>query len=66
MGPNLTNGSTVRQFPNAADQVDFCRAGSENGKRYGQQGQGRAACPASASCSPRSRSQAIVAYERGL
>ena len=23
MGPNLTNGSTVRQFPNAADHVDF-------------------------------------------
>ena len=45
MGPNLTNGSTVRQFPSDADQVDFVSSGSVNGKRYGQQGQGSGRMP---------------------
>ena len=46
MGPNLTNGDTVRQFPNQEDHVTFVETGSEDGKKYGQQGQGTGRMPA--------------------
>ena len=35
----------MRQFPSVADHVVFVSAGSENGKRYGQQGQGSGRMP---------------------
>ncbi|MBO0882178.1 MAG: hypothetical protein J2P17_17940 [Mycobacterium sp.] len=50
MGPNLTNGDTLRQFPGAViglqQQVDFVCQGSEDGKQYGIHGQGTGRMPA--------------------
>jgi mono/diheme cytochrome c family protein len=66
MGPNLTAGSTVRQFPNASDQVAFIQSGSENGKRYGQQGQGSGRMPGYGQLLTDEQIQAIVDYERSL
>ena len=40
MGPNLTSGATVRQFPSDADQVDFVSSGSVNGKKLRPAGPG--------------------------
>jgi mono/diheme cytochrome c family protein len=39
-GPNLTNGSELRQFPSAADQVTFVAQGVDPGKGYGTGGIG--------------------------
>jgi mono/diheme cytochrome c family protein len=66
MGPNLTGGSTVRQFPNAADHVEFVATGSEDGQRYGQQGQGSGRMPGFGQLLTEEQIQAIVDYERGL
>ena len=44
-GPNLTNGSTVSQFPSEDAHVDFIRRGSEEGVRYGTAGQGGGQMP---------------------
>jgi len=66
MGPNLTAGSTVRQFPNTADQTAFISRGSENGKRYGQQGQGSGRMPGYGQVLTDEQIQAIVDYERSL
>ena len=44
-GPNLTNGSTTRQFPAEGPMLDFIRTGSETGVRYGQLGQGSGGMP---------------------
>ncbi len=66
MGPNLTGGSTVRQFPSASDQFDFVTAGSELGKKYGQQGQGSGRMPGFGQLLTPEQIQAIVNYERGL
>ena len=46
--------------------IDFVETGSENGVGYAPQAQGSGGCPASARCSPTSRSQAIIEYVRGL
>jgi mono/diheme cytochrome c family protein len=66
MGPNLTGGSTVRQFPNIDDQISFIKAGSENGKKYGMQGQGSGRMPGFDSLLTDDQIAAIVDYERGL
>ena len=66
MGPNLTDGSEVRQFANSQDQIDFVASGSEQGKRYGQQGQGTGRMPGFAQMMTPDQIQAIVEYERGL
>jgi mono/diheme cytochrome c family protein len=42
-GPNLRNGSELRQFPDAADQVSFITKGAEFGKPYGVRGIGNMA-----------------------
>ena len=39
LGPNLTAGAEVRQFPNAEDNLSFVQALRSTGKKYGQQGQ---------------------------
>jgi mono/diheme cytochrome c family protein len=65
-GPNLSNGSTVRQFPNAADHVLFVDQGSVQGKRYGQQGQGTGRMPGFGQMLSDDQIKAIVDYERGL
>lgn len=44
-GPNLTNGSTVAQFPSEDSMIDFIRKGSVNGERYGTAGQGGGQMP---------------------
>jgi mono/diheme cytochrome c family protein len=66
LGPNLTNGSTLRQFPEEADMIDFIVNGSELGKRYGQQGQGSGKMPGFGKLLTPEQIAAIVAYERGL
>jgi mono/diheme cytochrome c family protein len=66
MGPNLTGGSTVRQFPSQPDQVTFIEQGSEQGKKYGSQGQGTGRMPGFGSLLTEEQIQAIVDYERNL
>jgi mono/diheme cytochrome c family protein len=39
LGPNLTNGSVIRQFPTFQSQVDFITEGAVMGKAYGTYGQ---------------------------
>jgi len=39
LGPNLTGGSTLRQFPSFQSQVDFISEGAERGQAYGRSGQ---------------------------
>ncbi len=39
LGPNLTNGATLRQFPTVQSQIDFITEGAERGKAYGANGQ---------------------------
>jgi mono/diheme cytochrome c family protein len=38
LGPNLTNGATLRQFPTVASQIDFITKGAERGVPYGVAG----------------------------
>jgi mono/diheme cytochrome c family protein len=65
-GPNLTGGSAVRQFPNQADMVAFITAGSEYGKKYGEQGQGGGRMPGFGAMLTQEQITAIVEYVRGL
>lgn len=39
LGPNLTNGATIRQFPAVQSQIDFISQGAERGQPYGVGGQ---------------------------
>jgi mono/diheme cytochrome c family protein len=39
-GPNLTNGLTLRQFPDRAEMIEFITDGSEYGEPYGVRGVG--------------------------
>jgi mono/diheme cytochrome c family protein len=39
-GPNLTNSSELRQFPNIVDQLDYVTKGATYGKSYGTRGVG--------------------------
>lgn len=66
LGPNLTGGSSVRQFPQQSDMVAFIKGGSEFGKRYGQQGQGGGRMPAFGTMLTDEQINAIVDYVRGL
>jgi mono/diheme cytochrome c family protein len=66
LGPNLTGGSEARQFPDADEHVEFVELGSEDGKRYGQQGQGSGRMPAFGQMLTEEQIRAIVEYERGL
>ena len=65
-GPNLTGGSSIRQFPNQDDMIAFIAAGSEYGKRYGEQGQGGGRMPGFGSVYTQEQLQAVVEYVRGL
>lgn len=75
-GPNLSSGSTIRQFPDEEDMVSFITRGSEQGRRYGTQGQGAGRMPGfGVGAGPGASEQglltdeqirAIVEYERGL
>ena len=66
MGPNLTGGSEGRQFPSEADQNAFVHDGSDQGKRYGQQGQGTGRMPGFGEIYSQDQIAAVVKYERGL
>jgi mono/diheme cytochrome c family protein len=66
LGPNLTGGSTVRQFPNRDEMIAFIANGSELGKRYGVQGQGSGRMPGFGAILTDEQIAAIVDYERGL
>lgn len=65
-GPNLREGQTRRQFPDAQGQVDFITVGSEFGKLYGVNGQGSGRMPGFGQMLTEAQIQAIVEYERGL
>jgi mono/diheme cytochrome c family protein len=66
MGPNLTGGATNRQFPLADEHEQFISEGSENGSRYGQQGQGSGRMPGFGQMLTEEQIAAIVEYERSL
>ena len=66
LGPNLTGGSSTRQFPSQADMVAFLKAGSELGKRYGEQGQGSGRMPAFGQIYTDEQIRQIVEYVRSL
>ena len=65
-GPNLTGGSSVRQFPSQDDMIAFIKGGSELGKRYGEQGQGSGRMPGFDATYTDEQIKAIVEYVRGL
>lgn len=65
-GPNLTGGSSTRQFPSQADMISFIKNGSELGKRYGEQGQGSGRMPAFGQLYTDEQIKLIVQYVRGL
>ena len=66
MGWNLTGGSTASHFPNEADMISFISAGSKNGAKYGQQGQGSGKMPAFGHLLTEDQIKAIVEYVRSL
>ena len=51
-GPNLTNGSEVRQFPDRDTMIDFVTKGAEFGKPYGVRGIGNMAPAVRSSTDP--------------
>jgi mono/diheme cytochrome c family protein len=65
-GPNLTGGSSIRQFPKQSDMIEFIKAGSEYGKRYGEQGQGSGRMPGFGQLYTDEQIKLIVEYVRGL
>jgi mono/diheme cytochrome c family protein len=65
-GPNLTGGSTIRQFPNQDDMIAFIAVGSEYGKKYGEQGQGGGRMPGFGGMLTPEQIKAVVEYVRGL
>jgi mono/diheme cytochrome c family protein len=66
LGPNLTGGSSIRQFPSKADMISFLKSGSELGKRYGEQGQGSGKMPGFGNIYTDEQIEAIVDYVRSL
>jgi mono/diheme cytochrome c family protein len=82
LGPNLTGGSTLRQFTTFEDHVSFITEGSERGQAYGSGGIGSGQMPGfgsnpnaeedDAKLEPeqfmytQDQIEAVVAYERGL
>jgi mono/diheme cytochrome c family protein len=65
-GWNLTSGATASHFPNEQDMINFIKAGSELGQRYGKQGQGSGRMPAFGSLLSDVQIKAIVEYVRSL
>jgi len=66
LGPNLTGGSSVRQFPSQKDMITFISGGSELGKKYGEQGQGSGRMPAFGQLYTQDQIREIVEYVRSL
>ena len=65
-GWNLTGGATNSHFDSEADMVAFLKAGSENGKVYGNQGQGSGRMPGFGATLTDEQIQAVVEYVRSL
>ena len=65
-GWNLTGGSTAAHFPNEQEQINFIKAGSEYGRRYGIQGQGSGRMPGFGAMLTDEQIKAIVEYTRSL
>ena len=65
-GWNLTGGRANTQFPVQEDMVAFIKAGSENGAKYGVQGQGSGRMPGFGALLTDEQIQAIVEYVRSL
>lgn len=65
-GFNLTNGLTIRQFPDVADHVDFIVNGSDFAKAYGDRGVGSGRMPGFGRMLTEDQIRAIVEYERSL
>ena len=65
-GWNLTGGSTAAHFPIEQDMINFVKNGSEQGQRYGKQGQGTGRMPGFGSLLTDEQIKAIVEYERSL
>jgi hypothetical protein len=66
LGPNITGGSEIRQFPSVKDNEDFICRGSELGKKYGQQGQGSGKMPGICGVYTDEQISAVVTYIRSL
>lgn len=68
-GPNLTNGDTIRRFPDEADMLDFLSQGVKFGEAYGQGGIGQTAgggMPHFGDYLSQSDLKALADYERSL
>lgn len=66
LGPNLTNGTTLRQFPNQESMVDFITAGAPLGQAYGVGGMSEGVMPHLGSYLTEDQIQSIVDYVRTL
>lgn len=65
-GYNLREQSTLSQFPDIADQIDFVTNGSKNQKQYGVRGIGTGRMPGFGLVLSAEEIKAIVEYERSL
>lgn len=65
-GWNLTGGSTNATFANESDMIEFIKAGSQFGARYGIQGQGSGRMPGFGAMLTDEQIRAIVEYVRSL
>jgi len=65
-GFNLTNGLTLRQFPDIEDHVSFVADGSTFAQEYGVRGVGTGRMPGFGSMLTEEQVRAIVSYERSL
>ena len=62
----MTGGALAKHFPDEQAQIDFVTAGSENGRKYGIQGQGSGRMPAFGNLLTDEQIKAIVEYTRSL
>ena len=65
-GWNLTAGSVNSHFPNEVDMINFIKAGSVNGARYGAQSQGSGRMPGFGAVLTDDQIKKIVEYVRSL
>lgn len=68
-GPNLTDGTPLRQFPDIETMIEFVEEGSEFGKPYGARGVGGdegGGMPGFSKTLTAGQIRAIIDYERGL
>jgi mono/diheme cytochrome c family protein len=65
-GPSLAGGSTLRQFPDPATQVEWVEKTAELGKQYGVRGVSKGVMPHFGDMLTAEQIQAVVNYERTL